>query len=228
MTAIATTEQNKDGRSVLVAMANKYGMEPRAFETTVKATLGLDKADPGQFAAFLLVANEYNLNPLTREIYAFPTKNGGIQPIVSIDGWMNLANSNPMLDGIEFSDVMDEKGCLAAITCKVYRKDRKHATEVTEYMGECRRNTDPWKQWPARMLRHKAAIQALRYAFGFAGLIDQDEFERMMTVEGKVQQVAAPMRKAEPIGISVCSMTEEEMEVSDNQTDAVSLTETTK
>ena len=45
-------------------------------------------------------------------------------------------------------------------------------------MEECKRTTDTWKQWPARMLRHKATIQAGRYAFGISGIIDPDEAER--------------------------------------------------
>jgi len=197
-----STELTKQGerRSVLASMADRYGMEPKAFEATVKATLGLEKANEGQFAAFMLVAHEYKLNPLTKEIYAFPTKAGGIQPIVGIDGWMNLANQNAMFDGMEFEDHVDGQGCLSAITATVYRKDRSHPIRVTEYMGECRGNTGPWKQFPARMLRHKAAIQAIRYAFGFAGLMDHDEFDRMLTVEGKVKQVA--FVKQPPIAIS--------------------------
>ena len=175
-------------RSILRTMAAKYGMEPRAFEISVKATLGLDKCNDGQFAAFLMVANEYGLNPLTKEIYAFPTKSGGIQPIVGIDGWINLANSHPMFDGMEFDDIMDSQGCLAAITCRVHRKDRRHSICVTEYMHECKGNTGPWKQWPARMLRHKATMQAIRYAFGFAGIMDNDEYERMMTVDACVEK----------------------------------------
>ena len=47
---------------------------------------------------------------------------------------------------------------------------------MTEYLAECYRNTDPWKM-PHRMLRHKAAIQGIRYAFGFAGIMEPDEAE---------------------------------------------------
>ena len=197
---MSTTELVKtdDRKSVLATMANRYGMEPKAFEVTVKATLGLDKCNDGQFAAFLCVANEYRLNPLTKEIYAFPTKTGGIQPIVGIDGWLNLANSHPMFDGMEFEDVLDSKGCLAAITCRIHRKDRRHSICVTEYMGECRGNTGPWKQWPARMLRHKSTIQAIRYAFGFAGIMDSDEYDRMITVDAQVSKSV----KNEPIRIA--------------------------
>lgn len=176
MATIATTQ---DRKSILLSMATKFGMEPAAFEQTVRATCGCDKATKEQFAAFLLVANEYGLNPITKEIYAFPTRGGGIQPIVGIDGWMTMANNHPAYDGITFVDRLGEGGQLLAITAQVHRKDRQHPVEVTEYLAECRQGTDPWKKWPARMLRHKAAIQAIRYAFGFSGIVDPDEADRM-------------------------------------------------
>lgn len=199
MTAMTTeTAKVEDRKSVLGAMANRYGMEPKAFEVTVKATLGLEKCNDGQFAAFLCVANEYGLNPLTKEIYAFPTKTGGIQPIVGIDGWINLANSHPMFDGMEFEDSHDSQGCLAAITCRIHRKDRRHSICVTEYMNECKGTSEPWKRFPARMLRHKATIQAIRYAFGFAGVMDPDEYDRMITVDAQVSKAV----KNEPIRIT--------------------------
>lgn len=176
MTQIATTQ---DRKSILLSMASKFGMEPAAFEQTVRATCGCDKATKEQFAAFLLVANEYGLNPITKEIYAFPTRGGGIQPIVGIDGWMTMANNHGAYDGITFVDRLGDDGQLLAITAQVHRKDRSHPVEVTEYLSECRQGTDPWKKWPARMLRHKAAIQAIRYAFGFSGIVDPDEADRM-------------------------------------------------
>lgn len=175
-TEITTTQ---DRKSILLSMATKFGMEPQAFEQTVRATCGCEKATREQFAAFLLVANEYGLNPVTKEIYAFPTRGGGIQPIVGIDGWMTMANNHPAYDGITFVDRLDDKGQLVAITAQVHRKDRSHPIEVTEYLAECRQGTEPWKKWPGRMLRHKAAIQAIRYAFGFSGIVDPDEADRM-------------------------------------------------
>ena len=164
--------------SMIAEMAGKYGIEPAKFAATVKATCLPANVSDEEFAAFLMVAKAYDLNPILREIFAFPKKGGGIQPIVSVDGWMNLINSHPMMDGMEFSDSLDKPGKLISITCRIYRKDRSRPVEVTEYMAECHRPTDTWQKWPARMLRHKAAIQAARYAFGFAGIIDQDEAER--------------------------------------------------
>lgn len=176
MSNLATIEHPK--RSLIATMAAGYSMEPANFAATVRATCMPANSSDEEFAAFLLVAHQHGLNPVTREIYAFPKKGGGIQPIVGIDGWMTLINSHPQADGMEFVDSFDDKGKLSAITCRLYRKDRQRPTEVTEYMEECKRASEPWTKWPARMLRHKAAIQAARYAFGFAGIIDQDEAER--------------------------------------------------
>lgn len=171
---------------VVAAMARRFDMDPRAFEMTLRATVVPKECSKEQFAAFLLVAKEYDLNPITKEIYAFPSK-GGIQPIVSIDGWMKLMNSHPQFDGIEFEDQLTDDGRVISITARVFRKDRSHPISVTEYLAECSRSTDPWKQFPRRMLRHKAAIQAARYAFGFSGIVEPDEAERL-----GVEAVVAP------------------------------------
>lgn len=176
MNQVATIQPTRP--SLIAKMAQSYDMDPKAFADTVRATCLPEKATNEEFAAFLMVAREYCLNPITREIYAFPKKGGGIQPIVGVDGWFNLINSHPQCDGVEFDDHKDDKGNLTAITCRIYRKDRGRPTSVTEYMDECKRPTEPWQKWPARMLRHKAAIQCARYAFGFAGIIDPEEAER--------------------------------------------------
>lgn len=165
-------------RSLLVDMATRYGMEPKVFADTLRATVVPKDTTNEEFAAFLMVAREYELNPVLKEIYAFPKRGGGIQPIVSIDGWCNLINSHPQLNGIEFDDHV-EGDKVTAITARIWRKDRQKPIVVTEYLAECVRVTDPWKQYPRRMLRHKALIQCARYAFGFAGIVDPDEAERM-------------------------------------------------
>jgi phage recombination protein Bet len=159
---------------LLDSMAMKYGLRPQEFADTVRKTCGLVTATAEEFAAFVMVAKEYNLNPILKEIYAFPRQGGGIVPIVSIDGWVNLINSHKALDGITFEMQHAENGDLLACTCRIYRKDRTHPIEVTEYYDECRRDTVPWKM-KHRMLRHKSLIQCSRYAFGFSGIYDEDE-----------------------------------------------------
>lgn len=130
-----------------------------------------------QMTALLIVANQYGLNPFTKEIYAFPDK-GGIVPVVGIDGWSRIINSNPQFDGMDFEQ--DANSC----TCTIYRKDRKHPIKLTEWMAECKRpNVGPWQSHPYRMLRHKAMIQCARVAFGFGGIFDQDEAERIIEAD---------------------------------------------
>ena len=199
MNNLAKIEQHQPKRSLIDTMSAGYSMDPANFAKTVRATCMPANSSDEEFAAFLLVAHQHGLNPVTREIYAFPKKGGGIQPIVGIDGWMTLINSHPQSDGLEFIDAFDDKGKLSSITCKIYRKDRNRPTEVTEYMNECVRPTEPWQKWPARMLRHKAAIQCARYAFGFAGIIDPEEAERSPevitgTVIAPPPQIAPPAK----------------------------------
>lgn len=190
MTNVATLPVER--QSLIASMASQYNMDPKAFAATVKATCMPANATNEEFAAFLMVAKDYGLNPITREIYAFPKKGGGVQPIVGVDGWFNLINSHPQCDGIDFKDEFDSKGNLTAVVCSIYRKDRNRPTVVTEYMDECKRPTEPWQKWPKRMLRHKAAIQCARYAFGFAGIIDPDEAERSPEVITSQSVVAPP------------------------------------
>jgi phage recombination protein Bet len=174
----ALTLHEPQHRGVLADMADRFAMHPAAFEATVRATCmpdgGKQQATREEFAAFLLVAKEYSLNPLTKEIYAFPRKGGGIVPIVSIDGWVSLVNSHKACDGFDFSYDHDDNGKLVSCTCSIYRKDRSRPVIVTEYLNECIRDTQPWRM-QHRMLRHKAMIQAARYAFGFSGIYDEDE-----------------------------------------------------
>lgn len=165
-------------KSVTLDMADRFGMEATAFERTLRGTVFPADAPQEEFAAFLLVCKEYELNPLTKEIYAFPKRGGGIVPMVSIDGWLKLINKQKNFDGMEFEDIDDGSGNFAAVKCTIYRKDRSRPTAITEYLSECVRSTDPWKM-KHRMLRHKAMIQCARYAFGFAGIHDEDEAQRI-------------------------------------------------
>ncbi len=191
-TELAATPANNAPQSVMESMARLYGMDHRRFAQTLKATIMQGKqVSDEHVAAFCLVAKEHGLNPFTKEIFAFPS-NGAIVPVVSVDGWLKLINQHPAFDGMEFVDVVGDDGKLVSVTCKMYRKDRRHPTEVTEYMAECLRTTDVWKKWPARMLRHKATIQAARYSFGFAGIMEPDEAERMLSASVEVEVDAKP------------------------------------
>lgn len=167
--------------SLVIANAGKLAStlgiagDPQELVSTLKATAFKGPVTDAQMAALMLVASQYHLNPWTKEIYAFPDRSNGIVPVVGVDGWSRIINSHPQFDGMDFDQ--DAESC----TCIIYRKDRGHPIKVTEWMDECKRDgVGPWKSHPKRMLRHKAMIQAARLAFGFTGVFDQDEAERII------------------------------------------------
>jgi phage recombination protein Bet len=165
--------------ALTTTLASKLNMgDGSGLVETLKATAFKGQVSDAQMTALLVVANQYGLNPWTKEIYAFPDKNNGIVPVVGVDGWSRIINAHPQFDGMDFEQ--DAESC----TCIIHRKDRSHPVKVTEYMAECRRpNVGPWQSHPRRMLRHKAMIQCARIAFGYGGIYDQDEAERIAEVK---------------------------------------------
>jgi phage recombination protein Bet len=178
----ALTAGPTEQRSVIEALAARYGMRADALEATLRATIFPSgrQASREQFAAFCVVAQRYGLDPFTKEIYAFPTKGGGIQPIVSVDAWFKVISGHEQCDGIEtaihYLDAENPtKKTISHVTCILHRKDWSKPVIVDEYFDECYRNSDPWNGLPRRMLRHRAIQQAGRVAFGLGGLMDEDE-----------------------------------------------------
>ena len=181
---------------------------------TLKATAFKGEVTDAQMTALLVVANQYGLNPWTKEIYAFPDKNNGIVPVVGVDGWSRIINSHPQFDGIEFhhaDKLVTMPGGKPApewIECHIYRKDRSRPIVVREYLDEVYRApfkgkygevTGPWQTHTKRFLRHKSMIQCARLAFGYGGIYDQDEAERIVEAQpvkhmgpADVVQPAAP------------------------------------
>lgn len=182
--------------SLITKVASRYNVEPNKMLAALKATAfhqgaNAPEVSNEQMMALLIVADQYGLNPFTREIYAFPDKNkGGIVPIVSIDGWTRIVNEQESYEGFEFEygPPMEAKHKSAPewIECTMHRKDRSKPAKVRERLVECFRDTGPWNSHPSRMLRHKAFIQCARSAFGFAGIYDEDEANRI--IEGEFSQ----------------------------------------
>lgn len=176
-------------------LALTLGMDSNAgLVETLKATAFKGQVTDAQMTALLIVANQYGLNPWTKEIYAFPDK-GGIVPVVGLDGWSRIINSNSQFDGMDFEQ--DAESC----TCIIYRKDRNHPVRVTEWLSECIRvpqqGKGPWQSHPKRMLRHKAMIQCARLAFGFVGIYEQDEAERILdSTIADIRQTRSPANAA--------------------------------
>ena len=215
-TVVATVPKH----SLVSKFASKYSVEPEKLLPILKATAFKVKegeVSNEQMAALLIVADQYGLNPFTKEIFAFPDKKNGIVPVVGVDGWSRIINDHPQSDGFEFrsSEKMitmpDAVPCPEWMEVVIHRKDRTHAIVVREYLDEVYRplgtykdgnkhNPGPWQTHTKRFLRHKTLIQGGRIAYGFGGIYDEDEAERIMerdvTAEGSTEFVEQPKRKS--------------------------------
>lgn len=184
MSAVVEFQENK---SLVQRMANRFGVDANKMLSTLKATAFKGDVSNEQMMALLVVAEQHGLNPWTKEIYAFPDRNHGIVPVVGVDGWSRIINTHPEFDGMDFEEAEDG----AWIKCVIHRKDRSHPIAAKEWLAECKRDTGPWKSHPRRMLRHKAMIQCARIAFGFGGIYDPDEAERIAEAEPEPLVVTA-------------------------------------
>lgn len=189
--------------------------DPKELTSVLKATAFKGEVTDAQMAALLVVANQYNLNPWTKEIYAFPDKSNGIVPVVGVDGWSRILNDNHDFDGMEFrqsENMVRMPGAKSDapewMECIIYRKSRSKPTVVREYLDEVYREpfkgkygdvTGPWQTHPKRFLRHKTMIQSGRIAFGYGGIYDQDEAERIAEAQQPAQRQPVDMGQAEVV-----------------------------
>lgn len=186
--------QASDKNSVIVRVAERYGVLASKLLETLQLTAFKQRDDrkvtDAQMMALLVVADQYKLNPFTKEIFAFEDK-GAVVPVVSVDGWSRIINTHPDYDGIEFRyadeivTMPNGKPCPAWAEAVIYIKGRGRPTVVREYLDEVYvgpRNgkNGPWQSHTKRMLRHKALIQGGRVALGFSGIYDEDEAHRIV------------------------------------------------
>lgn len=202
MNQVAMQQHNDQGSSssikLVKAIADRFQIDEEELFRTLSRTAfrQRDGSAPTheQMIALLVVANEYGLNPFTKEIYAFNDSFGGIVPVVGVDGWIKIVNSHRQYAGMEFiyADnyvTMSDNAIPAPqwIECVIHRHDLKHPIKVREYLDETYRpairRPGPWQSHPKRMLRHKAMIQAARVAFGFSGIYEDDEAQRIIEAQ---------------------------------------------
>jgi hypothetical protein len=179
-------------------MAARLKISPASFKNTIiMVAMNGAKRQPTheEYTAFVIVANQYQLNPLLREIYAFPSANG-VVPVVGIDGYISMVLRHPDFDGCDYEFVDSEDGKPYSATCIMYHKKRAHPIRITEYFRECYRSTPAWNQFSHRMLRHKAYREAARVAFGFAGIYDEDEAYDIVRNVDAVTSIISPKQKS--------------------------------
>lgn len=181
--AVTTTKRV----SLIETMAAEYNLDVQPFMDIVKNTImpantqGITNA---HIAAFLAVAHQYNLNPLTKEIYAFPAKGGGIMPIVGVDGWLKIMLTSKDFGGYKYEEILED-GVLVGGQIYIYRRDLDHPIIHREWKSEAYRNTDPWNKMPRRMMENRTICQGVRRAFGIGGIMEPEEAEAMINITGE-------------------------------------------
>jgi phage recombination protein Bet len=155
----------------------------------------------------LLLAERLGLDPLNNEIYATEVspdsdKKARIVFVVGVDGWSKIINSHPQFDGMKFVESSpgdDELPLYFEYT--IFRKDRKVATSIREYMYEAHTGQGAWLTHPRRMLRHKAMVQCARICFGLSGIYEPDEASRIETADQNTRNLSAqkqPVKNQKP------------------------------
>lgn len=212
--APATVFSSKN--SVLIRMAAKYGCDPDKFYNTLKMTCFRVKVknEKGQytyrapteaeFMTLLVICEQLGLNPMLGEIYAFPDKSGGIVPIVGVNGWRQIAASNPEYAGVRFEiskevETIEEAKITAPSYISTFVKVRRPDGFVFESQGiaffseKFRGESEAWRKYPRQMLLNKSLIQAIKNTFpSCAGLYDEDDANAMASSDEKAAATPAP------------------------------------
>jgi phage recombination protein Bet len=180
-TTVATTSS-----SAAKTLATTLGVNAEELQRVIVNTIMPQGSTNEEVAAFMMIANTYKLNPLLKHIAAFKTSKNGIMPMVMIDGWVMIMNTHPRFNGMEQFENFDENKDSWSVKTSIFVKGIEHPISVAEYHEECFMDTEPWKKYPKRMLRHKSLIQCIRYALGIGGIYDQDEILRLDAIDADV------------------------------------------
>lgn len=194
-------------KTALALLSERLNVPAEQLKKTLMSTAFATCRNEDEFLSAVIVANEYKLNPFTKEIYAFPSKQGGVIPIVSTDGWNKLMTTHPDYKSHEYVFADEQETLEGAKPCPIWcevvihKQDGSKIT-IREYLDEVYRPAfvkegralpGPWQTHTKRMLRHKTKIQCAREAFGFGGIYDEDEGKRIIEAEAVVSDpIPAP------------------------------------
>lgn len=147
------------------SLATRLGVEKGHMIETIKAqcfrALRPEQVSDTQLAAYVQIANTLNLNPLLPGmLYAYPSGNGGITPIIGPDGIFSLLSNNPDIGGwsTKHEQIENEATCTAVIKHK-----RLGELTKTVFMSEWKMSNNPnWQARPRHMLEIRALKQCAR------------------------------------------------------------------
>lgn len=143
-----------------------------------------------EFGVFMELANKYQLDPFSKQIWAVKYGNNPAQIFAGRDGYLAIAHRSGQFDGLQSEVSINDKGELETATAEVWRRDMSHSFKVTVSYKEYNSSTNPvWQSKPRTMLCKVAEAQALRKAFSVSGLYSPEEMEEPVRVERRKSDI---------------------------------------
>jgi phage recombination protein Bet len=162
----------------------------------IKATVCKDATDM-ELAFFLNVAKVYELNPFTKEIWAYKDSKGNLIVFAGRDGFLAKAQRDPRWNGIA-SEIVREGEKFELNVAQGIISHIKDVTSKSRILGAyaiCRpknveiptiewadfetydKKYNVWKVDPAAMIKKVAEVHALKKAYGISGLQAEEDYQ---------------------------------------------------
>ena len=140
----------------------------------LRATCAPNATDP-EFKKLLYLSQQWQLDPMLREIWLVKFGQSPAQIYAGRDGFLKIAHRSGHFDGMKTVVNYDEKGSPVSATCTVWRNDMTHPFESNVLFVEYSTNQNLWKTKPSVMIGKVSESVALRKAFSVAGLYSPEE-----------------------------------------------------
>jgi phage recombination protein Bet len=155
------------------------------------------KVSNSELKVFYHTCKTYDLDPFNKEIYLVEL-GGKLTTITSRDGYLKIANRNPMFNGMESDCVYEgdllvrredssicitysehhitfDRTKLMGAFANVYRKDRSKSSTIFVSLKDHQKNNKVWDQYANAMILKVAESYALKRAFALSGLVTNEE-----------------------------------------------------
>ncbi len=162
----------------------------------VKRTVTADATDE-ELALFMYMCYRYNLDPLLGEIYFMKAgKHSKPSFIVSRDGYLKIAMSNPEYQGLNSFVVKEgdefeidaekgtvrhrfgtKRGEILGAWAVAYRKGFKPQIAFVDFKEYFKPKSQAWKEYPSAMIQKVAEVFVLRRQFNITGVVAREEID---------------------------------------------------
>ena len=132
-------------------------------------------ATDNEFLVMMELANRYQLDPFSKQIWLVKYGDNPAQIFCGRDGYLAIAHRSGQFDGMESGTRKDGDDLVG--WCRVYRKDMSRPFEVEVSLSEYSTGKNLWQTKPKTMICKVAESHALRRAFGISGLYAPEEID---------------------------------------------------